>query len=123
MAFTYDDFRGTEALRTEFGAFLRSDVGMIAMRVLRARYRAYDVPNESDALVSARILSQFHGANVVLDDIEAMAIAPHPEGQIESTFESPDTDHYRMPTDQEFHPIIKAPPIPEELERTPQNVG
>ena len=116
MAFSYEDFRATEALRTEFGAFLRSDVGMIAMRVLRARYRPYDVPNESDALVSARILSQFHGAHTVLDDIESMAIAPLPEGQLESTFESPDTDHYKMPT--EFHPIVKAPPIPEEYKET-----
>jgi hypothetical protein len=123
MAFSYDDFRGTEALRTEFGVFLRSDVGMIAMRVLRARYRAYDVPNDADALVSARILSQFHGANVVLDDIEALARAPLPEGQVESTFESPDTDHYRMPDEEHLRPIIQAPPIPEEYQETPQNVG
>jgi hypothetical protein len=123
MAFSYDDFRATEALRTEFGAFLRSDVGMIAMRVLRARYRPYDVPNESEALVSARILSQFHGAHTVLDDIEALATAPLPEGQVESTFESPDTDHYRMPGEQDIRPIIKAPPIPEEYQETPQHVG
>jgi hypothetical protein len=120
MAFGYDDFRATEALRTEFSAFLRSDLGMIAMRVLRARYRPYDVPNEADALVSARILSQFHGAHTVLDDIEAMATAPLPGGQVESTFESPDTDHYRMPSNEEFRPIIVPPPIPEEIQETPQ---
>jgi hypothetical protein len=98
---TYADFRATEALRTEFAQWLRTDLGIIVMRVMRDKYRAVDVPPQSDALVSARILSQFHGAHTALDDFEALAIPAIIPATPESEFESTATDHDRMLTPEE----------------------
>jgi hypothetical protein len=98
---TYDDFRVTEGLRTEFGNWLRSDLGMIVMRVMRDKYRAVDVPPHSEALVSARILSQFHGAHTALDDFEKLATPPLLQQNPESEFDAAASDHNRMPTEAE----------------------
>jgi hypothetical protein len=115
MPFTYEDFRAEAGLRIELRAFLSSSVGQLMLAAMRHRYRAYDVPNTSEALVSARILSQFHGANVCLDEIEDLAV-PHGEaGQIESTYEAGETDHESMPSEGELRAVLRVPNPPENL--------
>jgi hypothetical protein len=103
---TYDDFRKTEALRTEFAQWLRSDMGIIVMRVMRDKYRAVDVPAHSEGIVSARILSQFHGAHAALDDLEALAIPAIIPTTPESEFEAAVTDHERMLTPEEVQTAL-----------------
>jgi hypothetical protein len=103
---TYEDFRLTEALRTEFAQWLRSDLGMIVMRVMRDKYRAVDVPPHSEGIVSARILSQFHGAHAALDDLEALATPTVIPTTPESEFEAAVTDHERMPSQEEVQTAL-----------------
>jgi hypothetical protein len=105
--FTYEEFRSTEGFRTPLAKFLNSDVGMLVIRVMRQKYRPYDVPNTSDALTSARILAQYHGAHVALDDLELLATPPINEAQIEATYDSQNTDHVNLPDiDEMLRPQI-----------------
>jgi hypothetical protein len=106
MPFTYDDFRANPALRIELRTFLSSDTGQALLHVMRQRYRAYDVPNTAEALVSARILSQFHGANVCLDEMETLSIPPGTGEQPESAYGAPETDHENMPHEDAMRPVI-----------------
>jgi hypothetical protein len=99
MSFSYEDFRGTAELRAVVREFLTSDVGMIMIRVLRARYKPSDVPSNSDAIASARVLSQYHGAHICLDDLEALAVPPKLDLNLEPNFRADETDHERMPAD------------------------
>jgi len=94
--FTYDEFRATDGLRAELSQFLNSDVGVLMMRVMRLKYRPYDVPNGSDSLTSARILAQYHGAHVALDELELLATPPLREEKIEATYEATETDHVNI---------------------------
>jgi len=110
--FAYEDFRKEAGLRIELRAFLSSGAGQLMMNVKRHRYRAYDVPAQSDALASARILSQFHGANVCLDEIEALSLPPEETGMPETNYRVSETDHERMPSEQEMSLGRKIPPIP-----------
>jgi hypothetical protein len=112
MSFGYDDFRQVEGLRVETRNFLNSDAGRLLLRVLRQKYTPCDVPASSEALVSARILSQYHGAHACLDDLEKAALAPGVEIPVESTFEAPESDHERMPEEmvERFTPEIRVPP-------------
>lgn len=105
-SFSYDDFRGIAELRTEVSHFLNSDVGKIMLRVMRDRYKPSDVPSGADAIASARILSQYHGAHVALDDLEALATPPQLAFNIEPNFQANETDHERMP--QNTTPEIRA---------------
>jgi hypothetical protein len=113
MAFNYEDFRQVEGCRVETRAFLESDVGRLLIRVLRQKYIPCDVPAGSDALVSARILSQYHGAHACLDDLEKSTLAPGVEIPVESTFEAPESDHDRMPSEMRdrFTPEVRVPPF------------
>jgi hypothetical protein len=118
--FTYDDFRATQGLREEVARFLRSDVGRVFMRVMRQKYTPYDVPAGADALVSARILAQFHGAHTCLDDIEKICVPLGHDEMLESSFEAPETDHDQLPSEDARRPIVRIPtgivisPKPEE---------
>jgi hypothetical protein len=103
---TYEQFRQTEALWTEFAQWLRSDLGIIVMRVMRDKYRAVDVPPHSEGIVSARILSQFHGAHAALDDLEALGSPLTAQQSPESEFEAPVTDHERMPSIEEIEKTL-----------------
>lgn len=108
--FTYEDFRQNGELRQELSHFLHSDVGMILMRVLRDKFRAVDVPSTVDALASARILSQLHGAQTVLDDLETLCMPPGlDQKEIPLTYQAPESDHENMPTDAEMRPQIRVP--------------
>jgi hypothetical protein len=115
---TYDDFRAEEGLRLELANFLKSDVGMILMRVMRDKYKPSDVPHGSDALVSARILSQYHGAHTCLDEIEQLAQPLLPAIPIEATYDAENTDHARMPSEFDLTPQVVLPKglAPEEVE-------
>jgi hypothetical protein len=88
--FDYNDFRANEGIRAEFA------------QVLRDKYRPYDVPPTMEALASARALSQFHGAHVALNDLEALAMPPVLQQTPESEFEAPVSDHDRMPSPEEL---------------------
>jgi hypothetical protein len=103
---SYDQFRQTEALWTEFAQWLRSDIGIIVMRVMRDKYRALDVPSHSEALVSARVLSQFHGAHAALDDLEALGTPAVSHQMPESEFEAPLSDHASMPSPEELQTAL-----------------
>ena len=95
-----EEFRSLDGyadLRTKVGEFLRSDAGMYAIRILRDRGRAADVPVQVEAITSVRRLSYFSGYNLALDDFETMGTPLVPMPQIESSFEAPETDHERMP--------------------------
>lgn len=98
-SFTYEDFRGIAELRTEVAQFLNSDVGKIMLRVMRERYKPSDVPSSADAIASARVLSQYHGAHIALDDLENLANPPKIDINIEPNFRASETDHDRMPAD------------------------
>lgn len=115
--FTYDDFRSNEELRTSLREFLQSDIGMILLRVLRDKFRATDVPSTVDALASARVLSQLHGAQSVLDDLENLCMPPGlDQREVPLTYGAPETDHEQMPSDAELKPQVRvpAPVLPEE---------
>lgn len=116
MAFTYDDFRASSELRAIWSQFLHSDVGMVLMRVMRHRYRPNDVPVGMDALASARFLSQYHGAHLCLDDLEALTMPPGiDEKELPLTYQAPESDHERMPSLQETQARIRVPtPLPPE---------
>jgi hypothetical protein len=117
MGFTYDDFRGTAELRAAVAEFLHSDVGRIMLRVLRERYKPSDVPSTAGAIASARILSQFHGAHVAIDDLENLAVPPNINPYLEPSFQADGTDHDRMPTNitPEILAHFTSPP-PEETD-------
>jgi hypothetical protein len=104
--FNYDDFRANEGIRAEFAQWLRSDMGMLVLRVMRDKYRPYDVPPTVDALASARSLSQFHGAHVALNDLEALATPPSIQQTPESEFEAPVSDHDRLPSPDELDRVL-----------------
>lgn len=108
MAFNYDDFRANEGLRLELAQFLRSDCGLVLMRVMRNHYKPADVPSTTDALVSARILSQYHGAHACLDDIEAIIEPIIRVDQVPATYDAADSDHDRFPSDDELKPQIRV---------------
>lgn len=103
---TYEQFRQTEALQTEFAQWLRTDLGMIVMRVMRDKYRALDVPTDSKALVSARILSQFHGAHAALDDLESLGTPLMVQGLPEAEFDAPTSDHDKLPSQEEIQKAL-----------------
>jgi hypothetical protein len=109
MPFTFEDFRNEAGLRIELRTFLSSPTGQLMMAVMRQRYKPYDVPNDADALVSARILSQFHGAHVALDEIELLATPRGAKDVIEADYSTGDTDHDRMPTEAEMRRPIHVP--------------
>jgi hypothetical protein len=89
-----DEFRQQEDYRHELGEFLRSDVGMIVLRILKEKGRVTDVPSNTDALASVRILSQFHGFNSAIDTLELLAqVYIPPASQLETTFGALETDH------------------------------
>jgi hypothetical protein len=93
---TMEDFRRGEGyadLRAALHDFLRSDAGLFALRILRDNGRPADVPPTLDSLASARSLSQFHGYHKALDDLEKLATPLVVGPEIESTFESQETDH------------------------------
>lgn len=115
---TYEDFRAEEGLRLELANFLKSDVGMILMRVMRDKYKPNDVPHGSDALVSARMLSQYHGAHTCLDEIEQLAQPVLPGIPIEATYEADNTDHAKLPSEYDLRPQVVLPTglAPEEEE-------
>jgi len=118
MPFSYDDFRANAELRAVLAQFLHSDVGMVLLRVMRQRYRPTDVPSNMDALASARFLSQFHGAHLALDDLENLCMPPGlDEQELAMSFNAPQSDHERMPSEEELRPIIRATatPLPSEL--------
>ena len=100
--FNYDDFRANEGIRAEFAQWLRSDLGMLVLRVMRDKIRPYDVLPNMDALASARALSQMHGAHTALDNLEALATPPTIQKTPESEFEAPVSDHDRLPTRDEI---------------------
>jgi hypothetical protein len=108
MAFSFEDFRNEEGLRIELRSFLSSPTGQLMMAVMRQRYKPYDVPSEADALVSARILAQFHGAHVCLDEIELLATPRGPKDMIEADYSTGETDHDRMPTEAEMRRPIRV---------------
>ena len=110
--FTYEDFRKEAGLRVELRSFLSSTTGQLMLQVLRHRYRAYDVPAHAEALTSARMLSQFHGANVCLDEMETLSLPPGETGMPEPSFRVSETDHERMPSDEELSQVRHVPPIP-----------
>lgn len=114
MPFGYHEFREVEACRLATRSFLESDVGRLLIRVLRQKYTAVDVPSNADALSSARVLSQLHGAHAALDDIERACLPPGQEVALESTFTAPETDHERMPYEVQegFRPEIRTVPPP-----------
>lgn len=113
MSFAYEDFRQSAELRQIWAQFLHSDVGMVLMRVMRHRYRPNDVPVGMDARASARLLSQYHGAHLCLDDLENLTMPPGlDEKEIPTTYQAPDSDHERMPPEEEMKPIIRAIPTP-----------
>jgi hypothetical protein len=91
-----EEFRtldGYADLRSHVGEFLRSEAGMFVLRILRDRGRPHDVPTASDSLCSARLLSQMHGYNACLDDLELLARPLRIGPELESTFEAAETDH------------------------------
>lgn len=108
MSFSYEDFRQNADLRQELSVFLHSDVGMVLMRVMRQRYRPNDVPVGMDALASARLLSQYHGAHLALDDLENLTMPPGLD-QNEIPLSYPETDHERMPSEAELQASIRVP--------------
>jgi hypothetical protein len=116
MAYTYEDFRADPTMRQIWAEFLHSDVGMVLLRVMRQRYRPNDVPVGMDALASARFLSQYHGAHLCLDDLEALTMPPGiDEKEIPLTYQAPETDHERMPSREEMQARIRVPvPLPPE---------
>jgi hypothetical protein len=59
--------------------------------------------------VSARILAQFHGAHVCLDEIELLATPRDPKDTVEADYSAGDTDHDRMPTEAEMRRPIHVP--------------
>jgi len=121
MPFGYEDFRSVEGCRVETRSFLESDVGRLLIRVLRQKYTPCDVPSGSDALVSARVLSQFHGAHACLDDIEKAALAPGQEIPLESSFEAQGTDHERLPPELAGQGGFKPAPVPTVIKETGDN--
>lgn len=99
-----------QELRTVLAQFLHSDIGMILIRVLRDKYRAVDVPSTVDALASARILSQLHGAQAVLDDLETLTMPPGlDQREIPLTYQAPETDQENMPSEAEMRAQIRVP--------------
>jgi hypothetical protein len=91
-----EEFRtldGYADLRAQVGEFLRSEAGMFVLRILRDRGRPHDVPTPSDSLCSARVLSQMHGYNAAVDDLEELQHPLHVGPQVESTFGAGETDH------------------------------
>jgi hypothetical protein len=72
----HDQFRAEEGLRLEHATYVRSPVGQMAIAILREMGRPTDVPSGTDALASARILSQYHGYNAALDDLLRLAEPP-----------------------------------------------
>jgi hypothetical protein len=118
MSYNYDDFRGDPHLRQIWAEFLRSDVGMVLIRVMRQRYRPNDVPVGMDALASARFLSQYHGAHLCLDDLENLTMPPGlDENVLPLTYQAPESDHERMPSAEEMTPRIRvSTPLPPEVE-------
>lgn len=89
-----DQFRQTEQFRIQLGEFLNSDTGMIVVRILKDKGRPTDVPSNTDALASVRVLSHFHGFNSAIDELESLAQPfAHPIAPLESTFGSLETDH------------------------------
>lgn len=118
MPFNYDDFRANAELRVIWAQFLHSDVGMVLMRVMRQRYRPNDVPVGMDALASARFLSQYHGAHLCLDDLEALTMPPGlKEQELPISYSAPETDHENMPSKESMAPILRVTtPLPPEGE-------
>ena len=116
MSFSYDDFRSNVELRQIWSQFLHSDVGMVLMRVMRERYRPKDVQFSMDALASARFLSQYAGAHLCLDDLEALTLPPGlDQNELPMTYGAPDSDHERMPSEDETRPKVRIPvPTPPE---------
>jgi hypothetical protein len=90
---TSDMFRQQEDLRLEIAGFLKGDVGMLVLRILKEKGRPMDVPSNTDALASVRVLSHFHGYNSAIDELELLA-HPYvpPAAQLETTFGALDTD-------------------------------
>lgn len=89
-----DDFRKEEDLRLTIAEFLKSDVGMIALRILKEKGRPSDVPSNTDALASVRVLSHFHGYNSAIDELELLAQPYIPQAPpLETTFGATETDH------------------------------
>lgn len=114
--FTYNDFRSNPELRSELAHFLQSDIGRIVVRVLRDKFRATDVPATVDALASARILSQLHGAQTVIDDLENLCMPLGlNQGEVPMNYQAAETDHENMPSEAELQPKIRVPLPPEEL--------
>lgn len=72
----HDQFRAEEGLRLEHATYVRSVIGQIVISVLRELGRPTDVPSGTDALASARILSQYHGYNACIDDLLRLADPP-----------------------------------------------
>lgn len=73
---THDQFRAEEGLRLEHATYLRSPIGQAVIAILREMGRPTDVPSGTDALASARILSQYHGYNACIDDLVRLADVP-----------------------------------------------
>jgi hypothetical protein len=107
MRFTYEDFRRTDELRIEWGRFINSDIGKIVLRVMREKYRPEDVPSNVDALASARVLSQFHGAHSCLDDLERLAMPLAADIPIDAGYQAAESDHERMPSEIETRGVIR----------------
>jgi len=70
---TQDEFRQMEGLRVEHATYLRTTVGEMVVAILREIGRPTDVPTGTDALASARLLSQYHGYNAAIDDLLRLA--------------------------------------------------
>jgi hypothetical protein len=70
---TIEEFQSVEEWRMGLATFLASSAGLAALRVLRDYGRGYDVPPESEALASVRVLSGFSGINRAIDLLETMA--------------------------------------------------
>jgi len=107
MPFGYDDFRRTDELRIEWNRIINSDVGKIVMRVMREKFRPEDVPATAEALASARVLAQYHGAHVALDDLERLAMPLAAEIPIDASYLAGESDHERMPSDAETRGVIR----------------
>lgn len=109
MSFNYDDFRRTDELRIEWSRFINSDIGKIIIRVMREKYRPEDVPSNVEALASARVLSQFHGAHACLDDLERLATPTYPDMPLDPNYRVGESDHDRMPSEAETKGIVRSP--------------
>ena len=64
----YRQFRQEEGLRLEMATWLRSPLGQIVIAILKDGARPKDVPAGTEALASARYLSQLSGYQACIDD-------------------------------------------------------